>query len=124
MEQSHNIPVCDLDIITGTYLKAIQDADNGFTGRAVKVHAMNFELLDDGMESLELCLFKDCDAKKAMVSDLRVPVAADMLLQEINRCVDNEFREVDNSGAAAIYGMVHDFVRPAEAKKRYLRGKR
>ncbi len=56
----------------GAYLKAIQQADERFTGRAiknitdaVKVRAMDFELPDEWMENPELFLFKPYDEKMA-----------------------------------------------------------
>jgi len=114
----------------GTYLKAIQEADARFTGRAVKnitdavkVRAMDFELPDEWMEKPELFLFKDYDTKLAMISDLRKPVTAEMVIQEINRYADSEFRYADKSDEAAIDGMVRDMRRMDEAKRRYLEGK-
>ncbi|MEO0669395.1 MAG: ATP-binding protein [Pseudomonadota bacterium] len=113
----------------GTYLKGIQEADERFTGRAiknitdaVKVRAMDFELPDAWMENPELFLFKDYDAKKAMISELRVPITVDMVVQEINRYADSEFRYADKSDEVAIDAMVRDYGRQEEAKKRYLEG--
>ncbi|WP_406645899.1 ATP-binding protein [Aliisedimentitalea scapharcae] len=119
----------DLDTIAklGTYLKAIQDADDRFTGRAiknitdaVKVRAMDFELPDAWMENPELFLFRDYDTKMAMISELRVPITVEMVIQEINRYADSEFRYADKSDEVAIESMVRDFGRQAEAKRRYL----
>ena len=114
----------------GTYLKGIQEADDRFTGRAiknitdaVKVRAMDFELPDEWMENPELFLFKDYDAKKAMIEDLRVPITVDMVIQEINRYADSEFRYADKSDEVAIEGMIRDYGRQEEAKKRYLESK-
>ena len=114
----------------GTYLKAIQMADERFTGRAiknitdaVKVRAMDFELPDEWMEDPELFLFRDYDTKSAMISELRVPITVDMVVQEINRYADSEFRYADKSDEVAIEGMVRDFGRQEEAKRRYLEGK-
>ncbi|ATG36854.1 ATPase-like protein [Phaeobacter piscinae] len=114
----------------GTYLKAIQQADERFTGRAiknitdaVKVRAMDFELPDDWMENPELFLFQDYDTKSAMIAELRVPITIDMVVQEINRYADSEFRYADKSDEAAIEAMVRDFGRQEEAKRRYLEGK-
>lgn len=124
--------VGDLDTIAkmGTYLKAIQEADERFTGRAiknitdaVKVRAMDFELPDEWMENPELFLFRDYDTKRAMIADLRVPITPEMVLQEINRYADSEFRYADKSDEVAIDGMVRDYARQEEAKKRYLEGK-
>lgn len=72
----------------GTYLKAIQQADERFTGRAiknitdaVKVRAMDFELPDEWMENPDLFLFRDYDTKKAMIEDLRQPITVEMVIQ-------------------------------------------
>ena len=122
----------DFDTIAklGTYLKAIQEADERFTGRAiknitdaVKVRAMDFELPDEWMENPELFLFKDYDAKASMIGELRVPITTEMVVQEINRYADSEFRYADKSDEVAIEQMVRDFGRQEEAKKRYLGGK-
>ena len=121
-----------LDTLTklGTYLKAIQEADGRFTGRAiknitdaVKVRAMDFELPDEWMEKPDLFLFKDYDTKLAMITDLRVPITVEMVVQEINRYADSEFRYADKSDEAAIEGAVRDMRRMEEAKRRYLEGK-
>ena len=113
----------------GTYLKAIQEADPRFTGRAiknitdaVKVRAMDFELPDEWMEQPDLFLFKPYDAKKAMIEDMRQPITVAMVVQEINRYADSEFRYADKSDEVAIEGMVRDMGRSVEAKKRYLGG--
>ena len=113
----------------GTYLKAIQEADPRFTGRAiknitdaVKVRAMDFELPDEWMEQPDLFLFKPYDEKKAMIEDMRQPITVEMVVQEINRYADSEFRYADKSDEVAIEGMVRDMGRSVEAKKRFLEG--
>ncbi|MGH1576625.1 ATP-binding protein [Planktotalea sp.] len=124
--------VGELDTIAklGTYLKGIQEADERFTGRAiknitdaVKVRAMDFELPDEWMEEPELFLFKSYDEKKGMISELRQPITVDMVVQEINRYADSEFRYADKSDEVAIDAMVRDYGRTEEAKKRYLESK-
>ncbi len=114
----------------GTYLKAIQQADERFTGRAiknitdaVKVRSMDFELPDDWMEQPELFLFQPYERKLAMIEDLRRPITVEMVVQEINRYADSEFRYADKSDEVAIDAMVRDFGRTEEAKRRYLEGK-
>ena len=116
----------ELDTIAkmGTYLKAIQEADERFTGRAiknitdaVKVRAMDFELPDEWMEKPDLFLFQSYERKKDMISALRVPITPDMVLQEINRYADSAFRYADKSDEVAIEAMVRDFGRQAEAQK-------
>jgi hypothetical protein len=124
--------VGELDTIAkmGTYLKGIQEADERFTGRAiknitdaVKVRAMDFELPDEWMEDPELFLFQPYDRKKDMIADLRIPITTEMVLQEINRYADSEFRYADKSDEVAIEAMVRDYGRTEEAKRRYLKGK-
>ncbi len=122
----------ELDTIAkmGTYLKGIQEADDRFTGRAiknitdaVKVRAMDFELPDEWMEEPDLFLFKTYDEKRAMIEELRQPITVEMVIQEINRYADSEFRYADKSDEVAIENMVRDYGRQEEAKKRYLEGK-
>ncbi len=114
----------------GTYLKAIQEADPRFTGRAiknitdaVKVRAMDFELPDEWMEQPELFLFRSYDEKLAMIRELMRPITVEMVIQEINRYADSEFRYGDRSDEAAIAAMVRDMGRAEEAKRRYLQGR-
>ncbi|WP_281980979.1 AAA family ATPase [Thalassorhabdomicrobium marinisediminis] len=122
----------ELDTINklGTYLKGIQEADPRFTGRAiknitdaVKVRAMDFELPDDWMERPELFLQKDYDTKKAMIEELRQPITVEMVIQEINRYADSEFRYADKSDEVAIEAMVREYERQEAAKRRYLEAK-
>jgi hypothetical protein len=124
--------VGELDTIAklGTYLKGIQEADERFTGRAiknitdaVKVRSMDFELPDEWMEEPDLFLFKSYDEKKGMISELRQPITVEMVVQEINRYADSEFRYADKSDEVAIDGMVRDYERTEVAKKRYLESK-
>ena len=114
----------------GTYLDNIQNVDERFTGRAIKnitdaikVRAMDFELPDEWMEKPDLFLFKDYETKKKMISDMAKPITVDMVMQEINRYADSEFRYADKSDEVAIENMVRDYGRQEEAKKRYLKGK-
>lgn len=114
----------------GTYLKAIQQADDRFTGRAiknitdaVKVRAMDFELPDDWMENPDLFLFKPYDDKLAMIRALMTPITVEMVVQEINRYADSEFRYADKSDEVAIETAVREMRRMEEAKRRYLEGR-
>ncbi len=114
----------------GAYLKAIQQADERFTGRAiknitdaVKVRAMDFELPDEWMEEPDLFLFKPYDEKLGMIRGLMTPITVEMVIQEVNRYADSEFRYADKSDEVAIQAMVRDFGRTEEAKRRYLEGK-
>ncbi len=114
----------------GAYLKAIQQADERFTGRAVKnitdavkVRAMDFELPDEWMDAPDLFMFKPYDEKLAMICGLAVPITVEMVVQEINRYADSEFRYADKSDEVAIDGMVREMGRMEEARKRYAEGK-
>jgi len=114
----------------GTYLKGIQQADPRFTGRAiknitdaVKVRAMDFELPDELMQNPDLFLRKDYDSKKAMIEALRQPITVDMVIQEINRYADSEFRYAEKSDEVAIENAVRDMGRMEEARRRYLESK-
>ena len=114
----------------GAYLKAIQAADDRFTGRAVKnitdavkVRAMDFDLPEEWMEMPDLFLFKPYDEKLAMIKGLMTPITVEMVVQEINRYADSEFRYADKSDEVAIEGMVRDFQRTEQAKRRFLAGK-
>ena len=114
----------------GTYLKAIQEADKRFTGRAiknitdaVKVRAMDFEIPDDWMDNPDLFLRKTYDDKAAMLRELMRPITVDMVIQEINRYADSEFRYADKSDEAAIADMVRQMRLGEEAKRRYLEGR-
>lgn len=114
----------------GTYLKAIQEADERFTGRAiknitdaVKVRAMDVDLPDEWMENPDLFLFRGYDEKLAMIRGLMQPITVEMVVQEINRYADSEFRYADKSDEAAIDGMVRDMRRTEEAKRRFVGGR-
>ncbi|MDZ4134566.1 MAG: AAA family ATPase, partial [Paracoccaceae bacterium] len=114
----------------GTYLKAIQAADARFTGRAiknitdaVKVRAMDFELPDDWMENPELFLFKGYDEKLAMIRGMTQKITVEMVIQEINRYADSEFRYADTSDEAAIDAMVQEMGRMEEARRRFAKGR-
>jgi len=127
---AHEIGPLDTIAKIGSYLKAIQSADDRFTGRAiknitdaVKVRAMDFELPDAWMENPDLFLFKPYDEKLAMIRGMTQKITVEMVLQEINRYADSEFRYADKSDEVAIEGMVRDFGRQEEAKRRYLEGK-
>ena len=119
----------DLNTIAklGTYLKAIQEADDRFTGRsiknitdAVKVRAMDFELPDEWMETPDLFLNKSYEVKRDMIADLASPITTEMVVQEVNRYADSEFRYAGKSDEAAIDTQVRDMKRAAAAKKQFL----
>nr|MCU0832011.1 AAA family ATPase [Rhizobiaceae bacterium] len=99
----------------GAYLHAIKAREPRFTGRAiknitdaVKMRAMDFDMPDEWFETPEPFLSKDYDTKKAMISELRQPFTLAMLMQEIHRYADSEFRYAGVSDARAVERMVHD----------------
>jgi hypothetical protein len=115
----------------GTYLHMIRVAEPRFTGRAVKnitdaikMRAMDIDLPDDWFANPETFLHKSYDDKKTMIEDLRGPITLDMILQEINRYADSEFRYTDKSDDAAITDIIRrerqreKAVKEIEAMKR------
>ena len=127
---SADIGALDTIAKLGTYLKAIQVADARFTGRAVKnitdavkVRAMDFELPDEWMAEPELFLFKGYDEKLAMIRGMAQPITVEMVVQEINRYADSEFRYADKSDEVAIDGLVRDMGRMEEARRRFGEGR-
>jgi hypothetical protein len=75
------------------------------------------------MAEPDLFLFKPYDEKAAMIRALMQPITVDMVVQEINRYADSEFRYADKSDEVAIDAMVRDMGRMEEAKRRYVGGK-
>jgi hypothetical protein len=62
-------------------------------------------------------MHKSYDDKKAMISELRGPITLDMILQEINRYADSEFRYTDKSDDAA----VNDIIRRERQREKAIR---
>ena len=99
----------------GTYLHMIKEAEPRFTGRAIKnvtdaikMRAMDVELPDDWFEKPEAFMHRGYDEKKAMIEELRGPFSMDMVMQEINRYADSEFRYSDKSDDAAVSKLLRD----------------
>ena len=93
----------------GTYLHMIKVAEPRFTGRAIKnitdaikMRVMDIELPDEWFESPDVFMHKDYDTKRDMIAELRSPFTMDMVMQEINRYADSEFRYIDKSDSAAV----------------------
>ena len=104
---THGEPKSIADI--GTYLHMIRQAEPRFTGRAIKnvtdaikMRAMDIELPDAWFETPETFLHKPYDDKRAMIADLREPFTIEMVMQEINRYADSEFRYSDKADDAAV----------------------
>ena len=121
-EKVHGAPKTLRDI--GVYLHMIKQAEPRFTGRAIKnitdaikMRAMDFDLPDDWFATPEPFLQKSYDEKLAMISELREPFTIDMVLQEINRYADSEFRYTDRADDAA----VTDIIRRERQRERAAR---
>lgn len=107
----------------GTYLYSIREAEPRFTGRAIKnitdaikMRAMDVDLPDEWFERPDVFLHRSYDEKKAMISALRGPITLDMVVQEINRYADSEFRYTDKADDAA----VADILRRERQRERAL----
>lgn len=99
----------------GEYLHMIKEAEPRFTGRAIKnvtdaikMRAMDIELPDDWFEKPETFMHKPYDEKKAMVEELRGPFDMAMIMQEINRYADSEFRYSDRADDSAVEKLLRD----------------
>jgi len=93
----------------GNYLHMIKLAEPRFTGRAIKnitdaikMRAMDIELPDEWFETPEMFMHKSYDEKRDMIAALRQPFTMAMVMQEINRYADSEFRYSDKSDDAAV----------------------
>ncbi len=93
----------------GDYLHRIKEAEPRFTGRAIKnvtdaikMRASDVDLPDEWFAKPEAFLHKPYDDKKAMIEELRGPFTLEMVMQEINRYADSEFRYTDKSDDAAV----------------------
>jgi energy-coupling factor transporter ATP-binding protein EcfA2 len=114
----------------GTYLHAIHAADPRFTGRAVKnitdavkVRAMDVDLPEEWLANPETFLFRPYEAKMAMLRELLTPITPRMVIQEINRYADAEFRYAGNADERAVEAMVQEMERAAAARRRYQGGR-
>ncbi|MEQ8306407.1 MAG: AAA family ATPase [Hoeflea sp.] len=106
--EKENGPVRSLADI-GAYLHRIKLAEPRFTGRAIKnitdaikMRAMDIDLPDEWFETADAFMHKPYDEKLAMISELRQPFTIEMVMQEINRYADSEFRYTDRSDATAV----------------------
>ncbi|CAN7305137.1 AAA family ATPase [Pararhizobium sp. LjRoot235] len=97
----------------GAYLHMIKEAEPRFTGRAIrnitdaiKMRAMDVELPDDWFATPDVFMHKAYDEKKTMIEELRGPITLPMVMQEINRYADSEFRYTDKSDDAAVADII------------------
>ena len=110
----------------GTYLHAIAEAEPRFTGRAVKnitdaikTRAMDFDMPDEWFDTPEPFLRQPYDRKLDMITALRQPITPQMVVQEINRYADSEWRYAETADERAIEETVRGMARMAEARRRY-----
>ncbi len=121
--KAHGAPV---DIASlGGYLHAIKEREPRFTGRAikniadgVKTRSMDVDLPDEWFAAPEVFARKPFADKVAMLSALRRPIDATMVIQEINRYADSEFRYADKSDEADIARIVREHRLSQEAAQR------
>jgi hypothetical protein len=99
----------------GTYLHRIKEAEPRFTGRsiknvtdAIKMRAMDIELPDEWFEKPETFMHKGYDAKRDMIAELRRPFTMDIVMQEVNRYADSEFRYSDRADDVTVEKMLRD----------------
>lgn len=109
----------------GTYLHLIKEAEPRFTGRAIKnitdaikMRAMDVDLPDEWFEKPENFVGKSYDEKKAMIEELRGLFTMEMVLQEINRYADSEFRYSDKADDAAVKEIIRRERQREKAVKR------
>ena len=105
----------------GLYLHAIKQAEPRFTGRAIKnitdaakMRAMDIELPDEWFEAPEVFLRQPYETKRDMIAELRGEITLDMILQEIHRYADSEFRYTEKSDATA----VDEYIRNVRVRER------
>jgi hypothetical protein len=70
------------------------------------MRAMDIELPDEWFETPDVFMHKDYDTKRDMIAELRSPFTMDMVMQEINRYADSEFRYTDKSDNAAVEDII------------------
>ena len=99
----------------GGYLHAIREAEPRFTGRAiknvtdaVKLRAMDFDLPDAWFEYRAAFFDKPYEERLAAIASLRQPITPAIIIQEINRYADSEFRYSAKSDEAAIERILRD----------------
>ncbi|MEM8542050.1 MAG: AAA family ATPase, partial [Pseudomonadota bacterium] len=68
----------------------------------IKMRAMDIDLPDEWFEKPETFMHNDYEGKRDMIAELRQPFTMDMVMQEINRYADSEFRYTDKSDNAAV----------------------
>lgn len=100
----------------GRYLFNIKEIEPRFTGRAVanifnsaKTRTMDFDMPDEWFEHPETFLLLPYEDKKNMIMELQSPLDEKILLQEINRYADSEFRYSNKSEEADINELLRQY---------------
>ncbi len=108
----------------GRYLKMIKDAEPRFTGRAIKniadaakMRAMDIEMPDEWFEDPDTFYAQPYETKLAMIKELSEEVTPEMLMQELHRYADSEFRYADKSDDAEVEKMVRNYEVQKRAEK-------
>jgi hypothetical protein len=114
----------------GDYLHRIKEAEPRFTGRAiknitdaVKTRSMDVDLPDEWFEKPENYLHKSFEEKCSMLEELRKPITGEMVMQEINRYADSEFRYSAKSDEAEVTALVRRHGLEQTALERIREGK-
>ncbi|WP_137297623.1 ATP-binding protein [Psychromonas sp. SP041] len=111
----------------GTYIYNISKAIEGdkFSGRSVKnitdsikVRSMDFDMPCEWFEDASLFLHKTYDEKLEMIKSLREEVTVGMVIQEINRFADSEFRYVAKSENVEVQKAYDSLMVQKEALKK------
>ena len=109
----HGEPRTMADI--GTYLHMIKQAEPRFTGRAIKnitdaikMRAMDIELPDEWFERPDIFMHESYERKRDMIAALRTPFSMEVVMQEVNRYADSEFRYSDRADDAAVARLVRE----------------
>lgn len=110
----------------GTYLFMIKEKDPRFTGRSIKnitdsikTRSMDIDLPDEWFSNPEIFVKKPYDEKVSILNSLRLPITIEMVLQEINRYADSEFRYADKSDQAEINNILRRMENTREAELKF-----
>lgn len=123
-EKKYGPPKTIVDL--GTYMHMIKEAEPRFTGRAVKnitdavkIRSMDVSLPDEWFEKPEAFARLSYERKVELLEALRRPFTVDVVLQEINRYADSEFRYGDKSDEADIARLMRERRLMTEANRRF-----
>jgi hypothetical protein len=99
----------------GAYLHSIREVEPRFTGRAVKnvtdavkLRAMDFDLPDQWFEDRKVFFDRPYEERSSMIAALRRKITPEMVVQEVNRYADSEFRYSEKSDKASVDAIVRE----------------